>query len=240
MKINVCDIEFDDLTPDEAVERGMALLDTPSASYIVTPNPEIAWACRRDAELKAIVNGADLVLADGIGIVYGAKILGRPMKGKVAGCDFILDMFARMEDTGKTVYLLGAKPGVAEKAAENLSSQFPGLKIVGTSDGYFKEDAPVVERINAVSPDLLLVCLGAPKQEKWMAANAERLDVRLMAGLGGSLDVFAGIVERAPEKWQKLGLEWLYRLKKEPKRIKRMSVLPAFLISMVGRRIAGK
>ena len=240
MKINVCDIEFDNLTPEEAVERGMALLDTDGVSYIVTPNPEIAWACRKDEGFREIVNGADMVLADGIGIVYGAKILGRPLKGKVAGCDFITAMFARMADTDKTVYLLGAKPGVAEKAAENLTAQFPGLKVVGTADGYFKDDAPVVEKINAVSPDLLLVCLGAPKQEKWMAANAERLNVRLMAGLGGSLDVFAGVVERAPEKWQKLGLEWLYRLMKEPKRIRRMSILPVFMLDMVGRRLRGR
>lgn len=240
LKINVCDINFDNLTMDEAVSRGMELMDQKKAAYVVTPNSEIAWMCRKDGELKKLINGADMVLPDGIGIIYGAKILGRPMKEKVAGCDFAENIFAAMAKTDKTAYLLGAKPGVAEKAAENLMAKYPGLKIVGTADGYFKEDGPVVEKINAVEPELLLVCLGAPKQEKWMVKNAPDLKVGLMAGLGGSLDVFSGTVERAPEKWQKMGLEWLYRLYKEPKRIKRMSMLPAFLISTVWQRLRGK
>ena len=240
MKINVCDLNFDNLTMGEAVNKGMELMERKNAAYVVTPNSEIAWMCRKDEEFKNIINSADLVLPDGIGIIYGAKILSRPMKEKVAGCDFAENLFAAMAGTDKTVYLLGAKPGVAEKAAENLTAKYPGLKIVGTADGYFKEDGPVVEKINEAEPDLLLVCLGAPKQEKWMVKNAPDLKVGLMAGLGGSLDVFAGIVERAPEKWQKLGLEWLYRLYKEPKRIKRMSMLPAFLLSTVMQRIKGK
>lgn len=240
MRINVSDLYFDSLTMDEAVSRGLELMEQKNAAYVVTPNPEFAWMCRKDEEFKNIINSADLVLPDGIGIVYGAKILGRPLKGKVTGCDFAENLFKAIASTEKTAYLLGAKPGVAEKAAENLVAKYPGLKIVGTADGYFKEDSPVVEKINAVEPDLLLVCLGAPKQEKWMVKNAPDLKVGLMAGLGGSLDVFSGTVERAPEKWQKLGLEWLYRLYKEPKRIKRMSMLPAFLISTVWQRLRGK
>lgn len=117
--------------------------------------------------------------------------------------------------------------------------EYPGLKISGTSDGYFKDDAVPVERINNAKPDLLLVCLGCPKQEYWMYDNLDKLDVKLMAGLGGSLDVFAGVTQRAPEKWQKLGLEWLYRLIKEPSRIKRMIKLPAFIFAAVGQRIRG-
>ena len=142
-----------------------------------------------------------------------------------------------MAQAEKTLFLLGAKPGVAESAAQALQERFKGLKIVGTNDGYFSDDEPIVEKINAVSPDLLLVCLGAPKQELWMQKNAPALKVGLMAGLGGSLDVFAGVVERAPEAWQKLGLEWLYRLKKEPGRIKRMSNLPKFGFAVLGRRM---
>ena len=136
----------------------------------------------------------------------------------------------RMAKEERSVFLFGSKPGVAEKAEENLKRRFPGLRFAGTNDGYFKDDAPIVEKINAASPDLLLVCLGAPKQEKWMRDNAPKLDVGLMIGAGGSLDVFAGVAERAPEAWQKAGLEWLYRLMKEPKRIGRMAVLPKFLL----------
>ena len=145
-----------------------------------------------------------------------------------------------MAKRGMSVYLFGAKPGVAEMAGENLLAANPGLRIVGTDDGYFQDDAPIIEKINAAAPDLLLVCLGAPKQELWMREHAGKLSVGLMAGLGGSLDVFSGVVERAPERWQKLGLEWLYRLKEDPSRAKRMTNLPKFCFAVIGRRLRGK
>ena len=141
-----------------------------------------------------------------------------------------------MAKTGLRLYLLGAKPGVAEAAAARLEAKYPGLTICGTHDGYFKEDAPVVEAIRAAEADVVFVCLGAPKQEYWMVKNGPATGARLMAGLGGSLDVFAGVVERAPEAWQKLGLEWLYRLTREPRRIGRMAKLPLFLVSALAAR----
>ncbi len=240
MKINVLGVGFDNITMDEAVDKAEELLNGDKTGYVVTPNPEIVWLCRDDSRLMEIVNGADMCLPDGVGVIYGARILGRPLKSRIPGIDFISGLFERIAAQGKTVFLLGAKPGVAELAGENLEKKYPGLKICGTSDGYFKEDGSVIDKINSLSPDLLLVCLGAPKQEYWMADNAEKLNVRLMAGLGGALDVFAGTVERAPEKWQKHGLEWLYRLKKEPKRIKRMIKLPLFIFSVIGQRLRGK
>jgi N-acetylglucosaminyldiphosphoundecaprenol N-acetyl-beta-D-mannosaminyltransferase len=224
----------------EATEKAFELMKSRSAACVVTPNPEIVMLCRSDPSLSDAVNCAALVLPDGIGIVKGAKILGTPLKQKLPGIDFAQELFAMMAKSGMSLFLLGAKPGVAEKAAENLSSRYDGLKIVGTNDGYFTEDAPVIERINAASPDLLLVCLGAPKQELWMKSNAPALNVGLMAGLGGSLDVFAGICERAPERWQKLGLEWLYRLKEDPSRAGRMMNLPKFGFQVIGQRIFGK
>ena len=225
---------------DEAIAKALALMDEKKAAYIVTPNPEIVMLCREDKSLAQAVENAALVLPDGVGIIYGAKILGTPMKQKLPGIDFAVELFAKMAGSGKTLFLLGAKPGVAEAAAEALKTRFPSLNIVGTNDGYFKDDAPVIDKINSVSPDLLLVCLGAPKQELWMQQNAPSLNVGLMAGLGGSLDVFAGVVQRAPEKWQKLGLEWLYRLKEDPSRAKRMSNLPKFGFAVIGRRLSGK
>ena len=145
----------------------------------------------------------------------------------------------QLSRTGGSVFLFGAKPGVAEQAGVNLRERYSGLKIAGTHDGYFTEDAPIVEQINQARPDMLLVCLGSPKQELWMEQYAGKLQVGLMAGLGGSLDVFAGVVERAPERWQKLGLEWLYRLMKEPKRIGRMMKLPKFALCAVKERVTG-
>lgn len=230
---------FDDLTMDEAVLEARRCFESRSARYIVTPNPEIVMLCRDDPALRDAVNSAFLVLADGIGVVYGAKLLGTPLKQKLPGIDFAQQLFESMARDGRSLFLLGAKPGVAEKAAEALLSRYPGLSIVGVNDGYFQDDAPIIEKINAVSPDLLLVCLGAPKQELWMSSNAGKLSVGLMAGLGGSLDVFAGVTKRAPEAWQRLGLEWLYRLVKEPSRAGRMSNLPKFGFAVIGKRLKG-
>ena len=240
MRIDVLGVGFDSLTMAEAVARAKKLMAEHRAAYVVTPNPEIVMACRERAETMQAVNAADLVLPDGVGVVYGAKILGTPLKQKLPGIDFIQALMVDMAQEGRRVFLLGSKPGVAEQAAEKLETMFPGLVIAGTHDGYFKEDAPVVEAVNAAQPDLLLVCLGAPKQELWMQRNQSALNVGLMAGLGGSLDVFAGNVKRAPRAFQKLGLEWLYRLLKEPKRIGRMMKLPKFLFACIGKKLRGR
>ena len=230
MRIDVLGVGFDNLTLEEAVEAGMDLVRTPGAHYVVTPNPEIVEVCREDPAVMDIVNRADLALADGIGVIKGAAMLGTPLKGKVPGIEFAAGLLGKLAKEGRSVYLLGAKPGVAELAGKRLSGQYPGLKIAGTHDGYFQEDAPVVEDIRASGADVVLVCLGAPKQEKWMAKNGADTGAHLLCGLGGSLDVFAGVVERAPKFWCDHGLEWLYRLLKEPRRAGRMMKLPLFLV----------
>lgn len=240
MRVDVLGVGFDSITLDEAADKAYsALCGDVSAGYVVTPNPEIVRICRDDPAFRDVLNGAFLVLPDGIGVVYGAKLLGRPVKQRVPGIDFVSSLFERMAKTGKSVFLFGAKPGIAEAAADRISEKYPGLVIAGTCNGYFSDDAPIIEKINSSAPDLLLVCLGAPKQERWMSENTGRLNVRLMAGLGGSLDVFAGTVKRAPERWQRLGLEWLYRLLKEPRRITRMIKLPLFLVEVFFQRVRG-
>jgi len=239
MRIKVLGTQFDNLSMEEAVEKAYAMQGEHRGAYVVTPNPEIVMLCRDNGEMCAAVDRADMVIADGIGVIYGAKILGTPLKQKLPGIDFTTALMERMEADGRSVFLFGAKPGVAEKAEENLRQRFPGLNFVGTNDGYFTDDGPIVEKIKAARPDLLLVCLGAPKQEIWMNSHADELGVGLMIGAGGSMDVFAGTVERAPEKWQKAGLEWLYRLLKEPRRIGRMMNLPKFMICVILERIRG-
>lgn len=239
-RTDVLGVGFDNVTKAEAVERALELIDAREGRYVVTPNPEIVMLAKENPELKEALAGADIVLPDGAGIVKGAAILGRPMKEKVPGIDFACGVMARLAERGGSVYLFGAKPGVAETAAETLRTKFPGLVISGTSDGYFSDDGPIIEKIKDAAPDFLLVCLGAPKQELWMAKMSGKLLVGLMVGLGGSLDVFAGTVKRAPEAWQKLDLEWLYRLLKEPRRIGRMMKLPLFVIEAAGERLRGK
>lgn len=230
MRIDVLGVGFDNLTLKEAVEAGARLLHEDGAHYVVTPNPEIVEVCRENPAACAAVNGADLVLPDGIGVVKGAAMLGTPLKEKTPGIEFAAGIMGKMAEEGMSLFLLGAKPGVAETAAEKLKTEYPGLKIAGVHDGYFKEDAPVVEEIAASHADAVFVCLGAPKQELWMAKNGSATGAKLLCGLGGSLDVFAGVVERAPKFWTEHGLEWFYRLCKEPKRLGRMMKLPLFLV----------
>ena len=229
-RIDVLGVGFDDLTMDEAVERALGLIEERRAAYVCTPNPEIVMAARENSSLAAALQGAQLVLADGVGVTKAAQLLGTPLKGRVPGIDFAQGLIARLAERGGSVYLFGAKPGVAGAAAEKLSEAFPGIVIAGTDDGYFTDDKPIIERINAAAPDFLMVCLGSPKQELWMAERAGKISCGLMAGLGGSLDVLAGNVRRAPEAWRRLGLEWLYRVIKEPKRITRLAKLPLFVL----------
>ena len=213
MRIDVLGVGFDNLTMTEAVERGMELVRSPGPHYVVTPNPEIVEVCREDSGARAAVNGADLVLPDGIGVIKGAAMLGTPLKERTPGVEFATHLMDKLAEEGKSLYLLGAKPGVAEQAGAKLAAAHPGLRIAGTHDGYFKEDGPVVAAIRQSGADVVFVCLGAPKQEKWMAKNGT-----------------AGVVERAPKFWTDHGLEWFYRLCKEPRRIGRMMKLPLFLI----------
>lgn len=236
MRIDVLGVGFDNYTMDQAVAEGVRLMGEEGAHYVVTPNPEIVETCRQDAEAMEAVRGADLVLADGIGVVYGAKLLGTPLKGRVPGIEFAQHLMERMAESGKSLYLLGAKPGIAELAAEKLVRRYPGLRIAGTHDGYFQDDGPVLAEIRASGADVVFVCLGAPKQEKWMRKNGKDTGAHLLIGLGGCLDVFSGTVQRAPEVFQKLGLEWFHRLLKNPSRIGRMMKLPLFLVHVAGEK----
>ena len=235
-RIDVLGVGFDNFTMEEAVAEGVRQMNEPGAHYVVTPNPEIVEVCREDVEARRAVNGADLVIPDGIGGIYGAKILGTPLKQKLPGIEFAEHLMEKMAEEKKTLYLLGAKPGIAEQAAEKLRERYPGLVIAGTHDGYFQKDEPVVADIRASMADVVFVCLGAPKQEKWMARNGTATGAHLLLGLGGSLDVFAGVVQRAPEIFSKTGMEWFYRLLKQPSRIGRMMKLPLFLVHVVGKK----
>lgn len=237
MKQEILGIAFDDLTREEAAQRGAELLGEDRFHYVVTPNPEFILAAERDPEFLRVLNGADLVLADGVGVLYSSKILGTPLKGRVPGIEFAEDMLACLDQMGGRLYLLGAKPGVAQEAGRRILERYPDITLCGTHDGYFKDEQAVLLEVAAARPDLLFVCLGAPKQEKWMARWGRHTGARLAIGLGGALDVMAGAVERAPESWRKLGLEWAYRLKKEPQRAGRMAKLPLVLVKAAGERM---
>lgn len=236
MRVEVLGVGFDNITMEQAVAEGVRLMNTEGAHYVVTPNPEIVETCREDAEAMDAVRNADLVIADGIGVVYGSRILGTPLKERVPGIELAQNLMGKMAQSGKTLFLLGSKPGIAEEAALRLRETYPGLQIVGTHDGYFKADEPVIREIRESGADVVFVCLGAPKQEKWMQKNGDATGAHLLLGLGGCLDVFSGNVQRAPETFQKLGLEWFYRLIKNPSRVGRMMRLPLFLVHVLGEK----
>lgn len=240
MRTEVLGVGYDNVTMDEALQIGKDLLQGEKAAYCVTPNAEMAYEAYKDAAFCELLNGADLVLPDGAGVVLGAKIVKKPLKQKVAGIDFAQNLLPIFEQMGKRLYLLGSKPGIAELAAEKIKERCPKLCICGMADGYFKDETEVVRRINEAKTDALFVCLGAPKQEKFMYAHRNELQVKLMIGLGGTLDGIAGAVKRAPKWMIRLQLEWLYRLIKEPKRIGRMMRLPKYVFAALKCRMKGE
>ena len=241
-KTHVLGVPFDVVTMDEAVARAEGLLKEKGQHFICTPNPEIVMEARKDAELMSILREADLVVPDGIGVVWASKYSEIRLQERVAGYDLTQNLMADLAASEETFYFFGGAPGVAATAARKMMKKYPGLKIVGVHNGYFdeKEEKKIIQDIKKKAPSILLVGLGAPKQEKWMAQYGPSTGAKLAIGLGGALDVFAGNIERAPEGWQKLGLEWAYRLKKEPRRIGRMAKLPLVLVKAAGQRLSGK
>lgn len=233
MRTDILGVKVDNNTINEAVEMAIDAVDKGSKFVIFTPNPEIVMKAYEDSSFKKILNSADIVTPDGIGIVYASKILKGFVKERAAGFDICCGIIDRLNSRGGSVYLLGGKPGVAEQAGEKLKESYKNLIIAGTHDGYFNNDLEIICEINEKSPDLVLVCLGFPKQEKWIYDNRDKLNAKVMIGAGGSIDVIAGNVKRAPDIFIKLGLEWFYRLVSDPKRIGRMVKLPVFMIKVM-------
>jgi len=241
-KINILGVNIDNLSFNDTFEKSKLLLETNETDMIFTPNPEIIMLARNDENFKNILNSASICTPDGIGVVYGAKILKTPLVERVAGFDLATTLIEYAPQAGKSIFLFGAAPSVADTAAKKLVEKHSTLKIAGTRNGYFKdEETPeIIEQINQSNADILFVCLGAPKQEKWIFDNRDKLNVKLALGLGGALDVFAGNVKRAPKIFIKLNLEWFYRLLKQPSRIGRFMALPKFMITVMRSKKIGR
>lgn len=237
LRTNILDVPIDVVTREEALNKLLHYLSCENKSnrLLITPNPEMVMRARKDAEFMQIIQKADLVVPDGIGVVIASKLNKEKIKERVAGCDLILSLFESEKKRNITVYILGGKSGVAEKAKQNIETRYKDVKVIGLNNGYFndKEEKNIVEEIKQLKPDVLLVGLGFPRQEKWIYNYRNELPVCISAGVGGSIDVMAGVVKRAPEIYRNLGLEWFYRLICEPKRILRMAVLPIFVLNVV-------
>jgi N-acetylglucosaminyldiphosphoundecaprenol N-acetyl-beta-D-mannosaminyltransferase len=237
--VKILGIRVDKVTKVQALEAFRTMLDGDRCELIVTPNAEIVEKASKTPRLARIINEeAALVTPDGVGLIYASKLKGDPIEEKVAGIDFARSAIELCAQLGRSVYLLGSKPGVAEAAAANLEKEIPGLKIAGFRDGYFKEEeeSSVVADINESGADFLCVALGSPKQEYFVVRHRNSLKVKVAAGLGGSLDIWSGQLNRAPQFYIDHSLEWLYRMIQEPKRLKRLPALPVFLIKAAIRR----
>lgn len=221
---------IDTFTFDEALQYA-------EKGQVVTINPEMILSAKSNPDFAEIINSAELVIPDGIGVQLGLKILGHNVR-RIAGIEFgrkLIDKFA-----SQPTAFVGAKPEIIQKAVENLKKEVPNLDAVYVQDGYFKDDDRVLDELTATNPKLVLVALGSPKQEIFISKAKNLLPNALFIGLGGSFDVWSGVVERAPEIWQKLGLEWLYRTVKEPKRFKRIfPTLPLFVLKVFKEKFIG-
>lgn len=230
MKVVLFGVPVDPLTLEECVERVAAMVGDGGAHQVVTLNPELLYRARSEPRLRAILDRADLVTADGVGIVWAARRTGQWLPERVTGIDLMMALVRRAAACGWRVFLLGAAPGVAAEVARRLKSLYPGLGIAGWQHGFWtpEEEPEVVAAIKRARPQLLFVALGAPRQEEWIARHLPALGPVVAMGVGGSFDVVAGRVRRAPALLRRLNLEWLGRLVLQPRRWRRMLVLPRF------------
>ncbi len=242
-KISIFGVNIYNTTLKETVELLKEYLKGDSLKKIYTPNTEIVMGAKDDEGLRELINRGDLVIPDGIGLIYGSRIQGKPLKERVTGFDTSMKLLEIADENGYSLYLLGCKDGVAKKAAENIRLQYPNIRIAGYHHGYFKgchtgnfdteDELGIINDINESKTDIIFVGLGFPKQEIWIDTNAHRLKAKVIIGNGGVMDILSGNVKATPEIYQKLGLEWLYRLAKNPSRIKRQLVLPKFMLTVI-------
>ena len=242
--VEILEVPISKVTMNEAVDIVDGFIKSNTFHAVYTPNPEIVMLAKKNDDFMEVIKKADMVVPDGIGVVIASKLQkGEKLPERVAGYDLVQNTMKRATKEGYKYYFFGSKPGVADKAAAKMRETYPGIQIVGTRDGYFKkeDEAEIVKDINDSGANILLVALGAPKQEMWIETHRDALpNVRVAIGVGGSLDGMAGIVKRAPLIYQKLGLEWFYRLLKQPSRFGRMLVLPQFLIEVLLNKAKGK
>ncbi|MDN2452668.1 WecB/TagA/CpsF family glycosyltransferase [Lactobacillus sp. UCMA15818] len=228
-KIAILGIDFTKITNSELLEQLKKDSLSHSNRFIITANPEIVLYARDNPEYLTIITSADYTIADGIGIIKGANILNTPLPERVTGFDTLCSLLEFANEKQKSVYFLGAKPEIIKKTITKVRYDYPALKIAGYHDGYFKNKQKIATEIAASKPDFVFVALGFPKQE-FFIAKYRQLTPSIWMGVGGSFDVLAGTVKRAPLFWQKHHIEWLYRLFQEPARFWRMLALPKYLI----------
>jgi N-acetylglucosaminyldiphosphoundecaprenol N-acetyl-beta-D-mannosaminyltransferase len=238
--VRILGARLDDVTYADLLDIVDEYVDSGTPHHIITVNVEMLVAAHDDPGFAAVIESAELNVADSVGVMLAARLLGQPLQERVTGADGIHRLAAHSARKGYRLYLLGAAPGVADLAAESLTAANPGLDLVGTYAGSpsVSEEDDIISRIRAADPDLLLVAYGVPAEEQWIARNRSRLGVPVMIGVGGGLDFAAGVTRRAPVWMRRLGLEWLFRLVSEPWRWRRQLALPRFCLLVLGQKLA--
>lgn len=234
--VKILGVPVHPLTMNESVTVLEEKLQKKEQAFVVTANAEIIMMCQQDKEYNNIVSEqADLVLPDGAGAVWAGRYLGNEVPERVAGFDLYNQLLKLSADKSYKAYFFGGAPGVAEAAKNKAEELYPGVQIVGCRNGYFNEteEEAIIKEINDAAPDMLFVALGAPKQEKWLVKYRNQLKPRVLMGIGGSFDVLAGKMERAPKWMQEASLEWAFRLYKQPSRFMRMLALPKFVLKVI-------
>ena len=237
-RMKILGVSVDNVSLEESYLRTKELIENSNKTckMVFAPNTEIIMCAQKDKEFFEILNKSELSTPDSIGVEMAAKRLKTPLKERIQGQKYFRKIVSEGEKLGWTFYILGGKDDTPKKAIENLKKIYLNLNIVGYHEGFFEneeDENKVIEEINNLSPNVLIVAMGAPKQEKWIYKNKEKLKVDIACGQGGTLDYEAGNIKRAPEFFQKVGLEWLWRLIKQPTRIVRMMVLPIYLIKIL-------
>ena len=227
-KVSILGIKIHKITVDQAIEKVADFVKEKTPHQIVTVNPEFIMIAQKDREFKKVLKEADLAVADGSGIIWASKIVYHPLSERIAGVDLVEKMAKLAHQNRFSIFFLGAKEGIAQKTSQILKDKYPKMKVAGYEAGS-PHDLSLLGRIKKKKPDILLVAFGAPKQDKWIYKFKNSLGIPVMMGVGGSFDLISGAVPRAPKWMQNAGLEWLYRLYREPKRIKRQLSLVKFV-----------
>ena len=237
-EIKILGVKVNNVTLEESYLRTKELIETSNKScqMVFAPNVEFIMKAQKDKEFFEILNKSKLSTPDSVGVEIAAKKMGKPIKERIQGQKYFRKIVEEGEKLGWSFYILGGKGDTPNKAVENLKKIYPKLNIVGLHEGFFESkeiEETVIEEINSLKPNILIVAMGAPIQEKWIYENKDRLKVDVACGQGGTLDYEAGNIKRAPEFFQKHGIEWLWRLVRQPTRIVRMMVLPVYLMKVL-------
>jgi len=240
--VTILGVRVDCISPEETLAAIDRFIVARGPHHIVTADASMVVTARHDPGLRAIVAGADLVTPDGAGILWASRLLRTPVPYKVSGVDLASDLCRLSTTKGYRIFFFGAGPSVAEEAANRMRARYPGTQIVGTRDGFFTpaQEPEIIEQIQAAAPDIILVALGIPKQEKWIAQHKTALGASVLIGVGGSFDVFSGRVRRASPWMQQHALEWAYRLWKNPRKISKVMTLPEFALLVLRQRFLGR